>query len=115
MCSVIRGLEVVGIKVMNSRQDQQEGSIMQWIFGLQSKMSGKVAKLVGGTCVGLFLLMSPPAQAEGENPPAIIRIEEDWILILNEPNDAMFAPQFHTVMSPFNDLESVYLQVIWLI
>lgn len=83
---------------------------MRLIFGPQSK---NYVKLAGGTFVGLLLLALPPAQADDHAPPEIVRIEEDWILILNEPNDAMFAPQFHTVMSPFGHLESIYLQVIW--
>lgn len=86
---------------------------MRWIFGPQGRFSRKVGKLAGGTLVGLFLLTLPPAQATDDAPPEIVRIEEDWFLVLNEPNDAMFAPQFHTVMSPFGHLDSVYLQVIW--
>ncbi|NLX12522.1 MAG: hypothetical protein GXY44_02570 [Phycisphaerales bacterium] len=86
---------------------------MRWIFGLTSTLSGKVAKMVCGTLVGLLILTLPPVQADDDTSPAIVRVEEDWILVLNEPNDAMFAPQFHTVMSPFGHLESVYLQVIW--
>ena len=34
-------------------------------------------------------------------------------MTLNEPDADMCAPQFHTVMSPFGDVESLYFQVTW--
>lgn len=43
----------------------------------------------------------------------VIRVEEDWTLVLNEPDNAVDSPQFHTVMSPDNHLESYYAQVTW--
>ena len=43
----------------------------------------------------------------------VIRVEEDWELVVNEPNDNTKAPQFHTVMSPFGDLNSFYAQTLW--
>lgn len=55
----------------------------------------------------------PPAGAEEGGQTIVIRVEEDWRLILNEPGDQVDAPQFHTVMSPFVHLDSAYVQVVW--
>lgn len=43
----------------------------------------------------------------------VIRVEEDWLMVLNEPDDTVDSPQFHTVMSPTNHLDSFYAQVTW--
>lgn len=43
----------------------------------------------------------------------VIRVEEDWVLVLNEPDGAVDSPQFHTVMSPDNHLDSYFAQVTW--
>lgn len=47
------------------------------------------------------------------NGGPVVRVEEDWEAILNEPDEAMDAPQFHTVMSTSGGLEGVYFQVGW--
>lgn len=56
------------------------------------------------------LALAIPAIAQG---PAVMRIEQDWQLVLNEPNDGTYSPQFHTVMSPYPDLANFYAQVTW--
>jgi hypothetical protein len=43
----------------------------------------------------------------------IIRVEQDWKLVLNQPDYAVEAPQFHTVMSPSDNLDGSYAQVTW--
>lgn len=55
------------------------------------------------------------APAIGQTPPTepVIRIEEDWELVLNEPDSLVEAPQFHTVMSPSDNLDSFHALVIW--
>ncbi len=35
------------------------------------------------------------------------------MLVLNEPNGNIDCPQFHTLMSPFDDTESFFAQVLW--
>lgn len=52
----------------------------------------------------------PVVRAAGD---PVVRIEEDWELVLNEPNGSATSPQFHTIMSPNPDLESYYAQVTW--
>jgi len=70
----------------------------------------------------LFLALtsvSPaPAQDGGdvEPPPfpePITHVEEDWMLVLNEPDGNVDSPQFNTVMSPFQEVESFFAQVLW--
>src|SRR5262245_5177887 len=44
---------------------------------------------------------------------AVTHIEEDWELVLNEPNNSKDSPQFHTVMSPVGNLDGFFAQVVW--
>jgi hypothetical protein len=66
--------------------------------------------LVGATASGQ---VAPPPGGEGGSTDPVVRIEEDWQLVLNEPDSMMEAPQFQTVMSPFGTLFSYYALVIW--
>jgi hypothetical protein len=78
-----------------------------------NRMSGRrLALVVCGTVLGVGVVMIGPAVAF-EHQEQIVRVEEDWKLVLNEPNDAVNAPQFHTVMSPYGNVDSVYLQATW--
>ncbi len=43
----------------------------------------------------------------------VLRVEEDWELVLNEPDGETASPQFATVMSPFSDMDSYYAQTLW--
>lgn len=52
------------------------------------------------------------ASALGQSDP-VMRVEEDWKLILNEPNEDRYSPQFHTVMSPYGTTDSFFGQVLW--
>lgn len=49
---------------------------------------------------------------ESELDP-VTRVEEDWLLWVVQPNGAIYSPQFHTVMSPFDHINSYYFQVTW--
>ena len=64
--------------------------------------------------IGLAALMVSATPAVWAAPAGtVIRVEEDWVLVLNQPNDMVTAPQFHTVMSPFGSLDAVFAQVTW--
>ncbi len=65
--------------------------------------------------MGVLFVAVPTATADEDEggTPAVMRIEEDWMLVLNEPNDTVESPQFHTRMSAFPGLESYYAQVVW--
>lgn len=52
---------------------------------------------------------SPSANAHDK----IVKVEEDWEMVLYEPNSAVNSPQFHTVMSPTGDMNSYYVQISW--
>lgn len=60
-----------------------------------------------------LLLTLPGSLVADEVGPAIVRVEEDWVLVLNEPDFGTNSPQFHTVMSPFGNLDSFFAQVTW--
>jgi hypothetical protein len=65
--------------------------------------------------VAFSVFAGPGALWAQENPPTdpVIRVEEDWLLWVVEPDGALYAPQFHTAMSPFAHLDSYYFQVTW--
>ncbi|MBI4717927.1 MAG: hypothetical protein HY763_09005 [Planctomycetes bacterium] len=63
---------------------------------------------------GAFLTPATPSAKSVDPLLALpIRVEEDWKLVLNEPDGGIDSPQFHTVMSPYTDLDSYYAQVTW--
>ena len=76
------------------------------------------ASTAGGLAAGaLFLAFSsvspaPANDGSGAGEP-VLRVEEDWKLVLNEPDDNVDSPQFDTVMSPFQDVDSFFAQVLW--
>jgi len=43
----------------------------------------------------------------------VVRIEEDWNLVLTEPDNVADSPQFHTVMAPSAHLNYICLQSTW--
>ncbi len=58
------------------------------------------------------VLLSAPAAGSGPGD-TVIRVEEDWVLVLNQPDGDVVAPQFHTVTSPMGGLDSLFAQVTW--
>jgi len=60
----------------------------------------------------MLALAWPAAGADHAGAP-VVRVEEDWVLVLTEPDEAVDAPQLHTVMSPYGNLETTYAQVTW--
>lgn len=66
---------------------------------------------VAGACLALLTAPAAWGAAGGYDP--VVRVEEDWELVLNEPNNNATSPQFHTIMSPNPDLDSYYAQVTW--
>jgi len=67
-----------------------------------------LAALLAG---GLFSVVTPPSR--GTESEDVIRVEEDWELVLNEPDTDCESPQFHTVMSPYSAENALYAQVLW--
>lgn len=72
---------------------------------------GNLPVLTAVVCAGLFIAAPTSGLAYMDDP--ILRVEEDWQVVLNEPGSAVNAPQFHTLMSPVSDTDSVYAQVTW--
>jgi len=48
-----------------------------------------------------------------DQPQPIVRVEEDWRLVLGEPDDTDYAPQLHTVMAANGALDGLFFQVTW--
>jgi len=74
----------------------------------RSLVSGALACGVGVVCAVWF---ARPAESQSVEP--VVRIEEDWLLVLNEPDGNADSPQFHTVMAPFVGYDDYYAQVLW--
>jgi hypothetical protein len=54
-----------------------------------------------------------PASMDGPEHDPVIRVEEDWQLVLNDPDVDCESPQFHTMMSPYSGTDALYFQVTW--
>ena len=67
--------------------------------------------LLGLAAIGVWLLN--PAVSTAAQEPSVVRVEEDWKIVLTEPNVTLDSPQFYTVISPFGNLDSYYAQVHW--
>ncbi len=52
-----------------------------------------------------------PWRAEASD--SVVRVEQDWRLVLNEPNDDVESPQLHTYQSLTTGTKPVYVQVCW--
>lgn len=75
-----------------------------------------VARLARTILLGLgallvILVIGVPLAADA--PPDVMRVEEDWEVVLNEPSEDIDAPQFHTIIGPHSNPDSLYLQVCW--
>jgi hypothetical protein len=83
------------------------------------RMSRSVGSAALGVTAGAlffaFLAGSPAPATDGAGPfpEPVIRVEEDWKLVLNQPDGDVDSPQFHTIMSPYTDVDSFYAQVLW--
>ncbi len=60
----------------------------------------------------VMLLPVGPTEA-GTTSFTVLRVEEDWRMVLNEPGELVNAPQWYTVMSPFGHTDSMFVQVSW--
>jgi hypothetical protein len=69
--------------------------------------------LVLGALLPLVTICPPPSTADDPEVLHIMRVEQDWEVVLNQPDEGVDAPQFHTVISPFAELDSLYLQICW--
>jgi hypothetical protein len=83
----------------------------QTVFG-RRPLARFVAPSVAGTA--LLALLATPVQPVFSSPhDPVVRVEEDWRLVLNEPNGLLNAPQFHTVISPLGGVDGPYGQITW--
>jgi len=68
---------------------------------------------VGGLAAGALLLVWSANGARSSFIEPVVRVEEDWVMVLNDPNNDVDSPQYHTVMSPYDDFEENFAQVLW--
>ena len=61
--------------------------------------------------IGLFLIGIAQSIFAQDNTPQIVRVEEDWELIVSTPDPNRDAPQISTWMSPTNSLGGDYFGV----
>lgn len=62
------------------------------------------------TAIALWLTINGTGILRGQEPDLhVVRIEEDWELVIDEPDVASNAPQVTTVLSPFADLGGYYV------
>ena len=61
----------------------------------------------------LVVCVIPAFPTFGEEPaaPPVVRVEEDWKVVLNEPGEEVNAPQLHTVMSPVGDTTAQFARL----
>lgn len=67
--------------------------------------------ILGVSALVCIVCVSSPLSAD--DPPEVMRVEEDWEVVLNEPNEDVDAPQFHTLMAPFAHFEPFHFQISW--
>jgi len=58
-----------------------------------------------------LLVMTSASVAQFAEP--VTWVEEDWELVLVEPDGDILAPQFHSAMSPYSHIDNYYMQVTW--
>ena len=85
------------------------------MFEVVGKMKrNRVFSIVVLSSGGLCVLLSLPARISvGDESDSVTRVEEDWQLVVNEPDADCESPQFHTVMAPFNNADGLYEQTLW--
>lgn len=66
------------------------------------------ALLAAAVFCALFQSLPSDRAAMAQSPPRVLRIEEDWELVVETSDANSVAPQVSCVFSPFNHLDSVY-------
>ncbi|GIK15242.1 MAG: hypothetical protein BroJett003_02060 [Planctomycetota bacterium] len=65
------------------------------------------------SAAGLAVLAAGALWSMPTEPDPVVRVEEEWELVLNDPHVDRVSPQFTTVMSPFPNMDSYYAQILW--
>jgi hypothetical protein len=69
--------------------------------------------LRSGFCILFMAMLGGSAIAAEPSPTDVMRVEEDWRVVLTDPDGRVDSPQFHTAMSPYGNLDSQFVQVVW--
>jgi hypothetical protein len=81
------------------------------VSSVRKLLRASPAVVLGLGALVSVLAISPLLSAD--EPASVMRVEEDWEVVLNEPGENVDAPQFHTIISPYASLDSFHLQVCW--
>jgi len=76
-------------------------------------ISGRAVRIGAAVGLGCVLMLTDVTGASDFASTPIMRVDQDWEAVLIEPGPDTCAPQFHTVMSPFDSLEALALQADW--
>jgi hypothetical protein len=77
-----------------------------WNASVRSARSFGLRSVVPLACaVGLFLLT---VGALAQDPVSVMKVEEDWELVLNDPSTDNTSPQVTCLISPVNHADGVY-------
>jgi hypothetical protein len=65
--------------------------------------------------LGVAILASGPlaGMAYAQEAVPVVIVREHWAIHLNEPDNGLESPQFHTIMSPVGNTDNQYFQVTW--
>ncbi|MBI1826529.1 MAG: hypothetical protein HY287_00710 [Planctomycetes bacterium] len=66
-----------------------------------------------GVLLALSAVSLWPSYASAPVSDPVVAVEEDWELVVNDPNDNVISPQFQTIMSPTPDASGYYAQTLW--
>jgi hypothetical protein len=69
---------------------------------LRSVISWRVLRLVVGLCVSAWI---PTSLATADD---LVHVEEDWELVIGEPDSNSAGPQVACTMSPYGDIDNTY-------
>jgi hypothetical protein len=76
---------------------------MSVLYSHAARAVHRLMRLSGGLLAIAVLLSAGVASGQ-----EILKIEEDWQLIISQPDPATFAPQVTTTLSPVGNLDSTY-------
>ena len=79
----------------------------------RTRSGGLASRRVVALAAALAPILMCCQTAKGVDDQNVMRVEEDWEVVLNYPDSDVEAPQFHTVISPFAHVDSFHLQITW--
>jgi hypothetical protein len=76
-----------------------------------AQFAGRLLQIVSPFCLFLVVVFATHRTALGTCPVSIVSVEEDWELVVGEPDTDTLAPQVTTVFAPVHDTDVLYAAV----